>query len=363
MVARLAAERGVPCDILVWPGPHPKSDIEAAARQARYRLMIEAAIARHASHLLLAHHQDDVAETMLMRLARGSGAFGLAAMRPVIALEALSVVRPFLSVPHVRLMATTRQAGLTPVDDPMNADAKFARARLREAMPMLADLGIDPAGLAATARRLADAADAIDACVTGMMRTVAAFDELGVVRLAIDDFAVAPAAVRRRMLARLLAAAGGNAPWPRFERLARLEEAILAGGAWRRTLAGAVIAVQDDKVIFQREIGRTGLPEKTVTAAGTVDWDQRFRITFVGEVPAATVVGALGEDGRASIGAQKAPPDVLATLPAVRVAGQLRAAPSIDFHNAPGPQATVTCQVARRALAPPLFPDFMSRDA
>ena len=109
-VVATAEARGMPARHLSVCDLPPDSD-EAAARDARYRLLVGAARKEGASHLLLAHHRDDQAETFLIRLQRGSGIFGLAAMRPLVETDGLTLFRPFLGIPRSRLAATTAVAG------------------------------------------------------------------------------------------------------------------------------------------------------------------------------------------------------------------------------------------------------------
>ncbi len=260
-VAALAASRGMRARVLAWKGPHPKSGIEGAARAARYRLLLEACRAEGASHLVLAHHRDDLAESFLLRLRRGSGVFGLAAMRPLLDLGNLSVVRPFLTVPRTRLAATAAAAKLVPVEDPMNTDPRFDRARMRRLLPRLAEEGLDPEALAAAALRLADAADAIDAAATALLAEAVEADGLAVAWLDAARFAAAPLAVRMRALVRILIAVGGGDYPPRHERLSGLHDAIIAPPSrLKRTLAGTVVEMRGGRFAFYREAGREDLP-------------------------------------------------------------------------------------------------------
>ncbi len=104
MAARLAAALGVPHRILTWTEPKPGSGIQAAAREARYRLLAAACRAAGAGDLLVAHHLEDQAETFLLRLRRGSGVDGLAAMPEARPLDAgaprLRLLRPLLDLPR-----------------------------------------------------------------------------------------------------------------------------------------------------------------------------------------------------------------------------------------------------------------------
>ncbi len=364
-VIAIAAARGLPGRVLTWRGPHPAANLEAAAREARYRLLLDAARRDGATHLVLAHHRDDQAETFLMRLQRGSGVFGLAAMRPLVPAGGVTIARPFLDVPRVRLAATTAAAGLDPVEDAMNADPRFARARLRRIMPLLAAEGFDPALIADTARRLAEAAAAIDAAASALIAATVETDALAVARLEPMPFNAAPVAVRRRVLVRLLLAIGGEDYPPRSERLERLAAAMEAHteGRFKRTLAGTVVERRAGRFLIYREIGRSGLAGHALKAGYDGVWDHRFRVVAGEGMPSGMVLGPLGEEGRRSVGATAgaAPAGALAALPALRRRDRILAVPQISYvdANLSGPlPVEVHAVVAKRLAEPPLFPDF-----
>jgi tRNA(Ile)-lysidine synthase len=195
---------------------------EAAAREARYAALVEAATRLAAPAVLLGHTMDDQAETVLLGLARGSGARSLAGMPPAFDRGGVRFIRPLLDLGR----ATTRRAcaamGLPAWDDPHNADPAFTRVRVRrDALPAL-ELALGPgvsAALARTARMLRDDADALDAWAGRALHaaTRAAGDGEGRGpgdglgrRLALDVAAIAelPRAVRTRVLRRAAIAAG-----------------------------------------------------------------------------------------------------------------------------------------------------------
>lgn len=336
-VVRIAKARGLDARILTRAGPRPTGDIEAAARAARYRLLLDACRAAGATHLAVAHHRDDLAETFLLRLKRGSGVFGLAAMRPVLDAGGVTIVRPFLGVARSRLAATTAAAKLVPAVDPMNDDPRFDRARMRR---LLAAEGMDAATLAATAVRLADAADAIDAAAAALLSDV---DAYGIAWLDPAAFAAAPAEVRLRALTRLLLAAGGDDYPPRHERLAALAAAMLAGPArFKRTLAGAIVELRGGRFAFTREAGRDGLGSVAVRRGATVTWDHRYAIAVTNGAPAGLRVGALSAS---------------AAFPALRRRGKVVAALAPGADSLPAWLA-IRPLVADRLRRPPLFPDF-----
>ena len=155
--ARLAT-LGIDSRILVWEGAAEVSaGVQAAARDARYSLLIEACRSAGVLHLALGHHRDDQVETLLQRANSGSGPDGLAAMPSVAELPDVRLIRPLLTVPKARLAATCLAAGLPFVEDPSNRDARFARSRLRAQAVEFALAGLAPEplfSLATTAGRL-----------------------------------------------------------------------------------------------------------------------------------------------------------------------------------------------------------------
>jgi tRNA(Ile)-lysidine synthase len=360
MVAAIAEARGLHHRTLTWDGPHPASDIEAEARRARYGLLLRASREMGASHLLVAHHRDDQAETFLMRLMGGSGTFGLAAMRPATKAGMVTILRPFLGLVRSRLAATAAAAGLVAVDDPMNADPRFLRARIRRAMPLLAAFGLDPETLTATASRLRLAADAIESAASAAIARHVAANELAMATLARSLFEEAEEVVRR-VLVRILVAIGGEPYPPRSERLGALLDAMRRhdGGRFKRTLAGTVIERRGSQFVVYREIGRAGLEAVPLRQGKAIFFDRRFRIEAGEGLPEGLTVGALGEAGRLAIGAraEAVPAGALAALPAIRRGTAILAVPSLAHGDSTLP-LRVRALTAERIADPPGFPDF-----
>jgi tRNA(Ile)-lysidine synthase len=175
-VKRLARALDLPHRTMRWTGAKPKTGLPAAARAARYRLLAQAARASGATHILTAHTRDDQAETLLMRLLRGSGIAGLAAMARQSERDGVLLARPFLHVSKSQLIATLKKAKLGFADDPTNRDLNFARPRIRTLMPVLAAEGGDTRNLARLASRLARANQAVEVLVDGAERYLALRD-------------------------------------------------------------------------------------------------------------------------------------------------------------------------------------------
>src|SRR5580692_6367322 len=183
-VKRLAQSLELEHRTMRWKGEKPKTGVPAAARRERYRLLAQAARGAGATHILTAHTRDDQAETLLMRLLRGSGIAGLAAMARESEREGVLLARPFLDVSKAQLIATLRKAQIGFTDDPTNRDTHFTRPRIRAVMPVLAAEGGDARNLARLASRLARANAAIEILVDGAERYLALKD------LALRDLAI-----------------------------------------------------------------------------------------------------------------------------------------------------------------------------
>ena len=161
LVERIAAERGIPftpLTVTLAPG-----NVQARAREARYTALAQWAQAEGLGAVATAHHADDQAETLLMRLNRGSGLAGLAGVRAASQIEgsAVRLVRPLLGWRKAELAALVAAAGITPASDPSNTNLDFERVRMRARLTEVADW-LDPTGLAASAAHLAESWQAID---------------------------------------------------------------------------------------------------------------------------------------------------------------------------------------------------------
>src|SRR5262249_8874618 len=147
-VKRLAGKLGIRHRTLRWTGSKPATALQEEARRVRYQLLAAAARGAGAPCVLTAHTLDDQAETVLQRMARGSGLSGLGAMARQTPLPdnkkaGIVAVRPLLDLPKARLIATPAAMGISFADDPSNRDTRFTRPRLRELMPALAAEGLD----------------------------------------------------------------------------------------------------------------------------------------------------------------------------------------------------------------------------
>lgn len=359
-VGRWLRARGVAHRILRWrpPAGALSGGLQAAARAARYGLLADWCCRHGVLHLALAHQQEDQAETLLLRMARGSGLDGLAAMAPVTERAGVRLIRPLLPIARARLRATLEGARQPWIDDPSNDDPAHARIRMRRLLPVLAAEGLDVARLSATAAHLGRARAAIDDAVAVVLAAAAALLPAGYVRLDVDVLKDAPAEVSLRALARCLMVVGGQTYVPRLDRLERLHARLRSGGLrGGATLGGCLVMPLRGTLLICREPEMA--TEETVIASGaTVVWDARFRIVRPPAGPSRRtdrlVVRRLGTDGWAALVAREPglrghpmPPAVRPSLPALWDAHGVVAVPHLD-RAATDPDMTISAAFVPR---------------
>jgi tRNA(Ile)-lysidine synthase len=231
MVADVCAGLGVPHAILTadWPEP-PATAVQERARDMRYRLLAAWLAERSLAALATAHHADDQAETVVMRLNRGSGVRGLAGMRPAATVPGSQsrLLRPLLGWRRSELERICADAGLDPATDPSNTDEHYERVRVRQA---LARTGVlDGAAVARSARNLGEADEALD-WIAESLAAVRVTDDAEALR--ID-----PAGLPREILRRIVRVAflRFHASEPRGPEFERALDALATGATL--TLSG-----------------------------------------------------------------------------------------------------------------------------
>lgn len=333
-VATELGKQGIACTVLRNKSPIGSGDVQAAARKVRYELLQDWCKANGYLHLAVAHHREDQAETVLLRLARGSGSDGLAAMAPVSETSAIRIVRPLLSVPRAAVRATLAQVNVKHVEDPSNSDTKFARVRMRVLSSTLAKEGLTVRRLAETASRMARTRNALEDDVAIALARAATVYSYGHSRVLLEPLRRLPEETALRALARLLICIGGNQYTPRLARIERLYAWIQDGApGGGRTLAGCRVLPRSHGLLVCREVSAA---TSVLPAKGEVLWDGRFRLYFgprrVGEIK------RLGNEGWRQVTAidpalkkSNIPAVVRAGLPAIWRNGTLRSVPHLGL--------------------------------
>ncbi len=339
------ANRGIKHHVLPWRGKKPQANVQALARQARYALMAKWCSGRGFKTLVLAHHLDDQAETLVLRLLRGSGVDGLAAMAPVSKQAGLTLLRPLLNIPGARLKATCRKFDQDWVEDPSNQNAEISRIRVRRFLEGVAPGDDLTQRLAVTASNMARARSALEWATGNLLQRSVVRNEAGYCLLDTPTFADAPEEIGLRALARIARSIGGKPYPPRFAGLTQLHGALTGGGLGRgRTLGGCRFLTWDDGVLIVRE--NRDVEQLSVRSGGSAQiWDGRFSVRLgraKGLSDKGLKVGVLGAVGWSQVKAAGAvaPPDIdfstipgpaRLTLPALWRGTELIAAPQLGF--------------------------------
>ncbi|MCD2183189.1 tRNA lysidine(34) synthetase TilS [Rhizobium sp. GN54] len=317
-MAALCAGRGIAHATLIWRGPKPQGGVQAAAREARHALLLQAARDAGADAILTAHNRDDQRETVAMRGARSDTGAGLAGIAPATLLHnTVWLLRPLLGVPREAIRNALRHRGQDWLEDPSNANRTFERVRVRldaTAGPEAARTASDAeeAGRTEAARARHLAAKEGGEFLGGSVRVLDA--ALAVLPVPAIATVQSSGAAFQALLA-LCAVLGGREH--RLERAAagRLA-AFLESGALSRFTAGRVVFDRRREGLFlyreQRGIGslRIGPGEVAV-------WDGRFRVRNLGKAPLLVQSCGAADDGSLFL-----PPDVPAGV--ARRAGRAR---------------------------------------
>jgi tRNA(Ile)-lysidine synthase len=262
--AALADRLGAGFQALAWEGSKPAAGLPAAARAARHRLLAEAARGMGARVLLMGHTADDVLEARAMR-ADGATTPEPREWAPSPAWpegRGLFLLRPLLGLRRGALRAWLAARGETWIEDPANADPRFARPRARAALAPEGEVALvaDPSSALASRCR---------------------FEPWGAIVIPRAALRAAPVAEAQRLLGLACVCAGGGARLPASAARNRLSERLRGDGEVVATLAGARIETAADEVRIAREAGearRDGLRPLALAAGGAGVWDGRFEV-------------------------------------------------------------------------------------
>ncbi len=368
-VAEEAAKFGFPHQILKADEPPPETGIQEWARNLRHRQILElldaeawrlvdlgiASGGRFTRQIVMAHHLDDQAETVLMRLARGSGLRGLGGMSSQQLLRVsprsnrpytieVPVRRPLISTPKSRLMRTLTADEKTWIEDPSNKDGGFERVRIRKALVVLAELGICADKLGLSARRLRDAEQSMHSFETHWERKILHWHHGLLCEIISPVFDSRGTCAAVRLLQYVLRSFGGSARPAELSQVERLRDRLVSvkepfAGA---TLGGCRIELDgtfgDGRVVVYREGNGNGLERLPLVAGQSVEWDGgRFRVEASGEAKEVAEVGALGTEGWARVKREvdgldemKLKAAAMATLPAIWREDELVSVPFLN---------------------------------
>ncbi len=289
-VRNFLEKKGVRAEILVWQGNKPKRNIHQHARSARYKLLTNYCKANDIEYLLVAHNLEDQAETVLLRIYRGSGIDGISGIARKVKMNGITIMRPLLKCSRKHIESTLEQAGWEWVNDPSNINLKYSRTQVRNLLNGLEEKDVWVNRLCLLAENASRARlyleketrKAIDSIVTVQFYGYALIDQEG--------FCALEEEIALRTLSYCLKKISGNAYPPRFDSLKRVFKLIKRKHKIAATLWGCELKQKKHNIVIYREL-------KAIEAFRPLDenlvWDKRYKIK---PLPGA-YIGCLGSAG------------------------------------------------------------------
>lgn len=340
-VGRLCNLHGIAHRVLAWEEAKPKSGVAAAARSARYRLLVQAAQEAGADFIATGHTRDDQIETFLMRKERSSHseARGLAAMASRSWLEnSVELIRPLLDKPRGELRRELTERHVVWIDDPSNVNTSYERPRVRLTSAAEADPDMILAQIAlASAARERDNAALIAALANP---DCANMSQSGTISVDSDIYAALPENVRRLFSGLLASIAGGRRFLPGDAERSRIEK-VLSGQekSGRMTVFGALVELgkKGQPHNFRRE--RRNLPVMRLDPGQRIIWDGRYRFrnegslsVDIGAPERQELIDFIKNTGQEIDSTQR---EALLVLPALYEDGKLLRLPAMDGQSLP----------------------------
>lgn len=297
-VGEWASSLGLAHHVLAWEGEKPGTGLQARAREARYGLMAGWCRANDAGLILTGHTLDDQAETVLMRLDRSLSPGSLSGIAAKGSWEGIALFRPLLGARRQDLRDYLAALGQDWIEDPSNADPRFERVRVRQALSGLSGQGISPERLASLAEASARTSLLLERLAGQWLTRWLEEEEAGMCHVPKEPFLVLPEALQEHILGRIVRHYGGGQFEPEPEELRRLAGWVRSGSV-RCTLGGALMGRRKQGFWAAREPGRISSVPFIIPEGGTAVWDGRF---LVKAAPGSSVTPAgrravpIGED-------------------------------------------------------------------
>lgn len=309
--------QGIHTTILTWEGEKPSTNIQANARNKRYSLIADYCKMHGINYLLTGHHQDDQAETVLLRIMRGSGVDGISGMRKKSYYNKITVLRPMLTINHQMILDNINEIAWPYHNDPSNKNTNFARVRVRN---LLSSHDLEPLSqkLVLLANNASRASDYLHQQTYIFLDKACVFCQFGTASIDINLYKHEHEEIALRALSLVLTHIGGNHYHPRLTSLERIHT-NLHSNQWRSsTLWGCFLKIKAGRLLIMRE--ESCIPVYTeVTAGHELIWDNRFIVRSNTDGYISTIKKEVFHKLLYPLLEEKKPqasPEIIATLPA-----------------------------------------------
>ncbi|MDD9331402.1 MAG: tRNA lysidine(34) synthetase TilS [Wolbachia sp.] len=280
--------------ILNWEKENVKGNTQLQARKARYKLLTEWCKNNNVKYLFVAHHKDDQTETFLLRLERGSGIDGLSSMDYKSFFNGIYLLRPLLDCSRNDIEKYAKSHHLKWVEDRSNQDLKYRRTLYRNLLQVIDNKEILKERICLTALHMKRATKAL------MHYTRLAFDEcidvhnLGYIEIKLNEFYQLPEEIALRVFLYSIMAVGGKHYKPRYNSFIFIFNKILQKDCdINRTLYGCKIKKYGENILILREPSKIREITVKLPLSGSIEWDNRFRCTILGNQKCLVIVAPL----------------------------------------------------------------------
>lgn len=271
-VAAYCAKHGIPHDTLRWDDWDGHGNVQAAAREARYRLIAQWARSNDVDTIALGHTKDDSAETFLMRLSRKAGVDGLARMDSYFGRGGLQWGRPLWLFSREELREYLHRNDVSWLDDPSNDNTEFERVRVRKALDVLSEIGLSIDAIHHSAGAIADARDALEYYTAQEAQRCISL-EGGDLMFQSNMTAPIPYEIERRLRAKAVQWVGGLDYPPRTATMRDLQQGLLLNG--KQTVGGCLVTLKGDTIRITRELNAV---RNQVSKSDEI-WDNRWELS------------------------------------------------------------------------------------
>jgi tRNA(Ile)-lysidine synthase len=274
----------------------PVGNLQNAARNARHELLLEWTYKQKLSVVLLGHTLDDNAETVIIKLIRGSGIDGLAGIEKSKNINGLNIYRPLINIPREDLRAYLQAKKVGWIDEPSNFDERFERIKVRNFLPSLSHVGLTPKKLVKLASHMSRAKEALTCQVSNFARQHVEQTIWGDLAINLDEFIKIPREYQFRLLSSGLRWISGKVYKPRFQSLERLLNAITSQKLGKSmSLMGCIIKYDRNWLKLSREFSAISKP--SVAMKPNFVWEKKWQIEVDLEKLNVATVGPVGKNG------------------------------------------------------------------
>jgi tRNA(Ile)-lysidine synthase len=335
--------RNIEHHTLVWEHEAITENISLAAREARYSLLLKFCQDRDILHLLVAHHLNDQAETVYMRLQRGSGVDGLTAMSAMTLYHNICILRPLLNITKCQIVDYLQSHGAEWVEDPSNSNEKYDRVMVRKYLQNCNSLFSKR--LVGTAQHMARAKRSLEESTARLSVLCHNIYPAAYAIIDLLKYRQMPEEEALRLLVSNLMTISGAEVKPRFESVKNLYAQILTGKLGK-TLHGCMLRSDGQFLCVMREQAKISTTQTLVNNQEII-WDKRFAVQIQGEGYYVTKFTAILKNQLKKISPHLfkfgIPGEVLLTLPIIMHKDEIVAVPQLSYYAYPELEGKIKC--------------------